>query len=126
MPDTDWIKPGAEIVVYSRGYSGDSHPRRTTVKTRATRSFTVEGIPDRFRLDTMETKTTGTWTSARSWVAIAPDSVKAVAMFEAQRKQSLVFGAQVAMDKWERDRTRENRLAAIAALQAVEDDEVAS
>jgi hypothetical protein len=122
MTDTDWIKPGADIVVYSRGYSGDRVPRTMTVKTRAAQSFTVEGIPSRFKLDTLKTKQTSSWSSTHSWVATHPDSAKARELFDAERKAHLVYLARTATEKWERDTTRANRLAAIVALQKVEDE----
>lgn len=118
--DTDWITPGAEIVVYSRRSDGSSHPRKTTVKTRAKQSFTVEGIGDRFKLDTLETKPTDGWTRRR-WVVVHPDSEQARSLFDAARKADLQFKARTTVEAWQKDRTRENRLAAIEALQAVED-----
>lgn len=42
----EWIKPGAEIVVYQSRDGQASDPVKTTVKTRAKKSFTVEGVED--------------------------------------------------------------------------------
>ena len=119
--DTDWIQPGAEIVVYSRELGRDSAPRKTTVKTRAKQSFTVEGIDKRFSLDKMETKPNGSWMLASTWAALHPNDDYARKLFETDRKQRLVSHATIAVGNWQRDRTRKNRLAAIEALKQVED-----
>lgn len=119
----EWIKPGAEIVVYQSRDGQASDPVKTTVKTRAKKSFTVEGVEDRFNLDRMETtpRGGGVWSSATRWVALYPGSEYARTLFERDRKRQVVFRAQVAVKTWQKNPNRETRLAAIEALQKIED-----
>lgn len=118
----DWLKPGAEVVVWTDGYGRRVlHVTRATVAKVAQKSFTVEGVTDRFDIRTMTAKGGGAWDRGRS---VAPaDSDQAKAVLESARHQRLTYKARAAVEAWEKKRTRETRLAAIAALQAVEVDE---
>ena len=121
----DWLKPGAEVVIWT-----DDYGRRVLNVTHAKvakvaqKSFTVEGTSDRFDVQRMTAKGGGAWDRARH---VAPvDSEKAKAVLEESRQQQLTYRASAAVDQWNKKRTRENRLAAVTALQAVEVDEVSS
>lgn len=119
----DWLKPGAEVVIWTDDYGYRVlHVKRTKVAMVAQKSFTVEGTSDRFDVQRMATKGGGAWDRERHVAAV--DSEKAKAVLEESRQQQLTHRAWAAVDQWNKKRTRENRLAAIAALQAVEVDEV--
>ena len=63
---TDWIAPGAPVVIYW-DTRDDKHPtfHVTTIKRIAGQSFTVEQVDERFKLDTLATKrVTHGWSSA--------------------------------------------------------------
>lgn len=124
---SDWIKPGAQVVIWRDRHGGRAILGATTVKRVATRSFTVDDFNNhntdewRFSLDTWSTKDFGsTWHRYRL-VASHPEDPFLDVLREKERKTHLGRVALVAAEDWVKDRTRENRLAAIAALQAVED-----
>jgi len=73
--DTDWIKPGAPIAYYQVSHGGDRYLRTTTVNKVAKQSFTVTGFGDRFKLDSMRTKQTGSY--GAHYCAVHPDSEEA-------------------------------------------------
>jgi hypothetical protein len=116
-----WVEVGAKVVLYSIG--GGNQPRDvkvTTIKSVATKSFAVNAKNEpRFNLASCKTYVGGPWGHTRCVVAYDSDTGRRE--LEAARKRRLVYEASVAVGAWRRDGTRENRLAAIAALQAVED-----
>lgn len=120
---TDWITPGAEVLVYTDAMPGYSrNVRFSTIAKVAKKSFTVEGENVRFSMDQQEHRPRSSWTASTRRV-VPRDSDKAHAEVSAARARGLTLKARAAVEKWERRRTRENRLAAIAALQAVEQDD---
>lgn len=121
MSAPEWLKPGSEVVVIT------SHPgaakqtaRLTTVRTVAAKSFTVTGFDCRFNLARLAGRTGGDWGSSHE--VVPPASEQAHRALIAQRNRNLVNRARIAVEKWLRDGTRDRRLAAIAALEAVEGD----
>lgn len=74
MADNSWIVAGAPIAVYVDGRDGCHRLRHTTVKSVATKSFLVEGIIERFKLDTMETKDLGGTWNRWNYTAAHPSS----------------------------------------------------
>jgi hypothetical protein len=74
MTDTSWVVPGAAIAVYIDGREGCRRLRHATVKSVAGKSFLVDGISQRFKFDTMETKEIGDTWSHWNYVAAHPDS----------------------------------------------------
>jgi hypothetical protein len=124
MTDTDWIKPGAEVVVYQStdGPHGSRYLRKSTVARVAKTSFSVDGIDGRFRLDTLSTKefggTTGSWWR---YVAVSPDSNAARQVIAKHNHLARQNRAEDAVVRWRRNKTEEHRLAAIAALEALEE-----
>lgn len=118
----DWIYPGAPVVVYIDNHRRDDpEPRDTVVDRVAKLSFTVKALPrERFKLADQHSKQGSGW-SNWSYVAVPPDSEKAAAVKAAHDRIRRDYRAWSAVDAWRRDRNRHNRLAAIAALQAVED-----
>lgn len=119
---TDWIVAGAKVLVFTDAMPG--YPRsvtRSTIEKVAKRSFTVEGEHVRFSIDRQEHRPRNSWTaSARCVVPL--DSDKARAEIAAANSRNRVLAARNAVEKWERNRTRESRLTAIEALQAIDDD----
>lgn len=118
---TDWITPGAEVVTYSTGSNRDV--RRQAIEKVAKRSFTVTD-GSRFPIDSLQRHEGGTW--GRSVHVVPADSETALEELAGAVRRRLMDDASRAVDEWVRNRTRENRLAAIVALQAIDDDEVTS
>jgi hypothetical protein len=120
----DWIVPGADVLVV-KGFREQTIARTKIAKVYK-RYFTVElnwCATDRFDLERQEHRSPGMWTSD---VHVYPiDSDKARELIDQARRRRLVSKAREACDRWSRATAgvRELRLAAIAALQAVEDDE---
>lgn len=119
--DTSWITEGAEVVVYRDAMDGARDPVTTTVAKVAAKSFTLDGIDQRISLDGLSSKVVGMQYSGYRYRVIPCDSDKAAALYAAEARQAAMGQARMAVDKWQRARTRANRLAAIEALQAVED-----
>lgn len=116
MSDTDWIKPGAAVVVYQ---TTNRNPARTAKKTTIDRvaklSFTVAD-GERFKIDTLESKAYGDTWSRYYYRCVPGDSDKARQLLVEQRRLFLEYKALEACEQWTRDRTEANRLAAIEAL----------
>jgi hypothetical protein len=105
----EWLVPGAPVVVYNRGgTSTPGNPTKTKVNKVATKSFTVEGSTERFQI-------------RRSRVVAPLDSDEARHELSEARKRKLARLAQHACEQWMRSPGEGNRIAAIEALQAVED-----
>lgn len=118
--DTSWIQPGVEVVVYNNSRLNPT-ARRDRVAKVATKSFTTEKghKGERFPLDRPERRIGGTW--GHQEYVVAADSATGRAELAKQAARNRMQRARNAVAGWERNRTRENRLAAIAALQAVDD-----
>lgn len=124
MTDTDWIAPGAEVLIYSRAARdvGLLCPRHTTIAKVAKASFTVslEDEP-RIKFDTQESaRQVDTWHGYyRRVVPLGSNEARLVT--DRYNRHVRLQAAKSAVDKWQRNPTRESRLAAIVALEAVED-----
>jgi hypothetical protein len=117
----NWLVPGAEVMVYDDKHHAP-YAVRTTVKKVATKSFSVtDDRQPRFPIKTLAAWMGGAWGWHRRVAPIDSDEARA-ALLRVDHAR-LMSAATLAVDTWERARTRENRLAAIAALQAVENDE---
>jgi hypothetical protein len=77
----DWIKPGAEIAVYTHDRYGKNRLQQKKIATVAAKSFTVEGITDRFRLDTMAI--------GRCYKATRPGSEEALAVADRDNRNAV-------------------------------------
>lgn len=118
----DWIYPGAPVVVYVDSLRRDSpEPQDTTVEKVAKLSFTIKSHPsDRFKIADQRSRQGDGWHVW--WFVVVPaDSEEAAEVKATDERFRRVYKAHVAVEDWQRDRTRGNRLAAIAALQEVED-----
>ncbi len=116
----EWLVPGADVLCFSS--VRNHHPVITTVAKVATQSFTVtaEGEP-RFRINRCQARTGSDWNA--SWRRVIPlDSDHARAILASHEGKSRENRARAAVDDWVRKRNRDTRLAAIAALQAIDND----
>lgn len=122
--DTNWITPGAEVLVYtSLGRNESTHPVKTTIKRVAAKSFSVtaENEP-RFDLEDQRSPQQGRSSWSGHYRRVVPiDSDEAREVIAAENRLRIRNRARKAVDAWIKDRTRDSRLAAIAALEAVED-----
>lgn len=115
-----WIAPGTPVLVVA-GRDGDDVTN--TVIARVLKRYFLVAAPHyataQFSLDRQVHRTKGSWTTDP--VVIPLDSDRARKLLEVQRRQRLIRRARDLCVEWQRKQTRETRLAAIAALQAVED-----
>jgi hypothetical protein len=120
----EWLIPGAKVVAYTTGGAGTM--RRTVVTTVdkvTSKTFTIVGDPGRFRIDRMsyETERGSVWSRTRHVVPLNSPEGQAEVVAENQRRAAR--RAEAACQKWRQDPTRDNRVAAIAALQAIQNEE---
>ena len=123
MADDDKLRAGEQVVVYTDSVTPGvvKAPKVRVIDRVAAKSFVVQGLDERFDRTTWETKRRGgAWSSTR-YKAVPVDSDEARALFAEQDKSRKVTEAIGAVEAWRRSRTRQNRLAAIDALRAVED-----
>lgn len=117
----EWLVPGAEVVVIHGRYQ-DETVIPTTVARVYKRYFTVAHesfAGGRFSLDRQERRGTGTW--AMTTQVLQRGSPEATRYVEASRKRRLLRVAKDACVEWHRNPVRAARVAAIRALEAVED-----
>lgn len=121
--DTDWIKPDAPVVIYREQHGKpESLLCETTIKRVAAKSFTINGRwYYRFDMETQRTKQESFGWHYYRYVAVRPEAEVVQELRDAQRREQLKIRANDAVEAWQKDRSRGNRLAAIEALQAVED-----
>jgi hypothetical protein len=118
----EWLAPGAEVVVKTTGgYGMNTQVTQTTVKTVSTHFFTVEGMPNRFRVATQDHHETGH--GSRYSHVFRLDTDEARRWLDASRRAKLIAAAREACYVCSRDGVKDlgNRLTAIAALQAIKD-----
>lgn len=126
MIDTEkpeWLTEGAKVLAYSVS-SGLTHsyPKVVTVKKISTESFSVDDDSEpRFSLRTLDARVGGTWGHTRRIVSIT--SAEAKREIQRERDNRRTAYARSAVNEWQKKCTKEARLAAIAALQAIEKDE---
>lgn len=96
--DNSWIKPGAEVVVFSTG--GRANPRKAIVKSVAAKSFVVEGLTERIKLDRLESKAIGETWSTWSYRVVRPESEEASRLFARERVGRLSSRAHTAAKDW--------------------------
>lgn len=80
MEPTDWIKPGADILVYLEYGDNQVALYPTKVLVVAKQSFTVEAVGTRINLATMASKNTGSGWHPSVYKATRPDSKTARAL----------------------------------------------
>ena len=120
--DTSWIKPGTSVVIYRKNRQlSDAYPHKTTVKRVANKSFTVDWQDIRFNTEKLESPRFG---GSFGWsYSVTPvDSELARDLLAADQVLRVAAHARTAVDRWTKTRSREDRLAAIEALQAIEEN----
>lgn len=126
----DWLVPGAEVVVFTIGGKGVGlgvpDAKATTITTIAAQSFCIVGSTDRFKIRTQEhyQRGDGGWSGHFGGTrrVVPLDSDEGRRELDKFRRMRLERSAHVTCETWIRKRNVENRLAAIAALQAVDDE----
>lgn len=121
----DWLVPGARVLLYTVFAGGQTaQVVKTTVDRVATRSFTVtrDGEP-RFPIAELPVANvvdvSDLVVPQRHCVPL--DSAEARRMLADDRTRMLIAKADLALSRWQRERTRSARLDLIAALQAIRD-----
>lgn len=113
MSDTDWIRPGAEVVLHRTGEAW--HVSRSTVEKIAAKSFTVVGLTERIQFVTMASKRLGGSWHRFEYKVLRPESAESAKLFERERRAGVRSRAGVFSDRFVLDNV-ENLDAAIAAL----------
>jgi hypothetical protein len=117
----EWLVPGVEVLVV-RGH-WDERVTKTTVAKVHKRYFTVDYrmfADCRFSLDRQEHRGPGMWGVTRKVIPLDGDEARS--LIDADRRRRLEDQARKACEQWIVSRKRDDRLAAVAALQAVEDE----
>lgn len=119
----EWLVPGAEVVVFTAGSPIPRNAKRTTIHRVAAQSFTVDGSDVRFKLTTQEYhQRSGAWGFGWTRRVVPANSIEGRRELAVESEYRLECAARDACETWTRERTRENRLAAIAALQAIDEE----
>lgn len=118
----DWIATGTKVLCYTRGRAIGTL-KITEIGKVAKQSFILADEREgRFRITREPSRHEGgTWGWTRCVIPLDSDTARRLLReknLSGQRQQ-----ARNACDKYARNQTKENRLTAIAALQAVEEDE---
>jgi hypothetical protein len=128
MNDIDvpsWLVKGAEVLAYTETYSDGRyrHPVITKIKKISTRSFTLEAEDEpRYSLIDCSCTQRDSWSAGTRYVVpLTSDQARYEIRREKERSQMKL--TRYAVEVWRRSPTGENRLAAIAALQAIENDQ---
>jgi hypothetical protein len=119
---TSWIRTGVPVIVYTKNRQlSEARPRKTTIKRVAGKSFTVEWQNLRFNTERLDTPRSG---GSFGWsYSVTPvGSELARDLLAADQVLQAIAHARTAVDRWTKTRSREDRLAAIAALQAIEEN----
>jgi hypothetical protein len=120
--DSSWVNPGAHVAVYVNPLFGERTVSFATVDRVAEKSFTLVGDSRRFQLSTLEHRPAGRDYISRTARVIERtdplvDEVRRERALSRQRK-----AAAQACEEYIQWRTTATRRAAIARLQAVEED----
>lgn len=114
----DWLVPGAEVAAIRTSLRGEQFITKARIKKIATKTFSIEGSTTRFRISDQTYQERDSWSGAT--VKIVPlDSEEAQEAFNWARYRRLGNLAAHAVEAWRRERSEQNRVAAIEALQAL-------
>lgn len=120
----DWVVVGAPVVLYNFGrMSTNTHVTHSTIKKITDTGFSVtDDREPRFRFnhpsfdgEGFAVKQGGSWGWDR--IVVPADSDRAVRELAAAQRQKVRSAARSACEKWIREPSEVNRLAAITALQ---------
>jgi hypothetical protein len=114
----DWLVPGAEVATIRTSLRGSPFITKTRIKKIATKTFSIEGSPARFRISDQTYYERDTWSGAATKV-VPLDSAEAQEAFSWAQYRRLENLAAQAVETWRRERCEQNRVAAIEALQAL-------
>ena len=121
--DTSWIKPGTPVVIYRKNRRlSEAMPIETSIKRLANKSFTVDWQDIRFNTERLESPRFGGSFSSWTYSVTPAGSELARDLLAAGQVLRVVAHARSAVDQWTKTRSREDRLAAIEALQAIEEN----
>lgn len=121
----DWLVEGAEIIVFSATFDLSRIGRLTctTVKKVSTQTFSVDiANSPRFRIEERPEHKVHEYDLTPQFV-LPLDSPEAVVIIERRQQIRLRKAAKMICELYQDEPTRENRLAAIKALQAISDEE---
>lgn len=113
----DWLVPGAEVLAIKYPNYGAPIVTKTRIKKVATKTFSIEDSDNRFRVSDQTHYATNSWGSPTR--VVHPGSKDAQKALSQARQQRLENQARDACTAWHRDRSEQNRVAAIEALQAL-------
>lgn len=125
----DWVKTGAEVLLFNQGRPGaPANLVRSTVMKVTRTTFTVAAADEpRFRFTNRQFGGPGFtvrqggrdhWGWSR--VVVPLDSADAHDEVAREKRAHLEDAGRTAVEVWQRNRTRDNRLAAVRALEAIE------
>jgi hypothetical protein len=114
----DWITPGQQVLIYEDSFRryNNPHAKLTRIVKVAKQSFTVEDCNERFRIADQRTKQLGSLGGGWAYQCVPADSEKAQQLLLEQQRIDLEYAAREACEQWLRNRTEENRAAAVTAL----------
>ena len=123
---TDWPSQGARVLVWSERPPSPKprDPYEATVDHVAGRTFTVAGLDATFNRSTGRSHPVRHGPGAfatETFVAVDADSDRACNVLGAATRRDRDAEASRAVHAWLASRSRDNRRAAIAALQALDD-----
>ena len=125
----DWLVDGASVLVYSHAGHASGHAycevHETTVKRVSTTSFTIHDAPGA-RVSEPRIRIRGLQSVdfRRKVVPLESDEAREILARDAH--DNAILRAHGAVRVWQKEGTRETRLAAINALQAIDQHEACS
>lgn len=117
--DTSWIKPGAEVVMYSLA-RGIPDAESTTINRVHKVTFTVHGSSRKFGISDGYSKGSDSWSAG--YKVVSPNSDEAIRelrRMEVHRQRRRVTANY---DRWLKDPTFAHRQALIDALNSIDSD----
>lgn len=112
----DWLVPGADVAAI-RGYGHDRRITKTRINKIATTTFSIVGSTARFRISDQSYREPGAWGTRIRIMPLHSEEVREVQ--DQARYRRLENLAAHAVEAWRRERSEQNRVAAIEALQAL-------
>ncbi len=117
----DWIAEGTEVLTFNTGNSLLTSLRKSVITKVTKTQFAIHGDEKRFKIANEPGRHDGgTWGWTKRVIPLSSD--EAHGYLEQRRAQHFRNKAQAACDAYSVRQSKENRLAAITALQAVTED----
>lgn len=123
MANTEWIVAGAEVLLYAAKKTVDgTGPTRTRIKEVDDKSFSLEDSSQyRFNLHDQSSQRVSRLSPWGRMLVVPIDSDTARSVLAEEHSRQLMQVARLVADSWSKYPTRNGRLYAIKALEAVED-----